>query len=55
MKLKNLNKNERGTYAIVDIETGEVLDTFRLKAAADYGLLNYSKEQRTKIEVRKVK
>ena len=47
--------NEKATYAIVDQETGRVLETFRLKAAAMEGVLRYSKEQRTKIKIVKVK
>ena len=55
IKMKTTYINEPNTDEIVDIETSRTLETFRLKAAASEGLLRYSKEQRTKIKIVKVK
>ncbi|KKL86087.1 hypothetical protein LCGC14_1948220 [marine sediment metagenome] len=55
MNLLKSHPNEEGTYAIIDLETKEVLETFRLKSTAITDLATYSSEHRKTLEVRKVK
>lgn len=35
----NYTHNQKGTYEVVDAETGKVIEKFRLKSSANYFLL----------------
>ena len=55
MKLGMPQINERGTYILVEIETGEVIESFRLKGTALVRLSKMSRIVRKDFEVRRVK
>lgn len=55
MKLGMPQINEEGTYILVEIETGEVIESFRLKTTALVILSKMGRAIREDFEVRRVK